>query len=109
MGPEQGIAPDEENTPTIRDGEMYTGRGLIDRMKALKEESGESVFRYVKKLHNGLGHPSAAVLARTLENAQAREEVVQCAKKFECAECQSRKPPTQSSEIRNCEESQTLQ
>ena len=89
-------APEAENPPEeamLRDGEGFCGRGLIDRMHQLKQEVGENIFKYVKKLHNGLGHPSAKVLTQTLENAQAKKEIVHCASKYECAVCASRKPP----------------
>ncbi len=66
---------------------------MLARLGLLKKEFGEGIFKYVRKLHNGMGHPSAAVLAKTLENASARQPVIECAKRFECAACRSRRPP----------------
>ena len=47
-------------------------------------------------LRNGLGHPSAKVLVQTLRNAEAKPETIACARKFECAVCQSRRSPPRS-------------
>ena len=87
---------DEDGHPTVEDDEITSCSGLQQRMDNLKWQCGESVFKYVRKLHNGMGHPSSTVLARTLVNANAREEVVWCAKHYECAACQSRRPPPEA-------------
>ena len=54
--------PADTDGAQVMDDAVYTGRSLVDRMDALKHEVGERVFKYVRKLHNGLGHPSAPVL-----------------------------------------------
>ena len=89
---------DGDGTPerveaTLHDGEVYCGHGLVGRMQQLKRDVGEQVIKYVRKIHNGLGHPSAKVLTQTLENAQARSDIIKCAARYECAVCESRKPP----------------
>lgn len=90
----EGMTQDaSEQGATVEGDDVFTGKGLIERMNELKKECGESVFKYVRKLHNGMGHPSAAVLAKTLSNAKAREEVINCASRYECAACKSRTPP----------------
>lgn len=76
----------------IQDDEVYVP-GIHERMQELKSEYGERVFKYVRKLHNGMGHPSSETMAKTLANSKARDEIVQCAKRFECSVCASRKPP----------------
>ena len=78
---------------TMDDGEAYVGKGLVERNEALKSEFGDNVFRYVRTLHNGMGHPSQAVLVRTLQNANAREEIIKCAGRYERATCFAKRPP----------------
>jgi len=95
--PENETENTENQEPEIRDGETYAGDGHLERMANLKREVWEQVSKYVRKLHNGMGHPSAKVLAQALANGQAREEVIRCAEKYECAVCKNRRPPPSAS------------
>ncbi len=58
--------------PKVVDDKVWTRKGLLERLEELRQEFGENVQRYVRKLHHGLGHPSNVVLAKTLANANAR-------------------------------------
>ena len=77
----------------VRDGEAWAGHALHVRMLNLKRQVGDQVYKYVKKIHHGLGHPSSETLVRTLQNARARDIVVTCARQFECPDCAGRRPP----------------
>ena len=68
------------------------GDGEVIRKNAeLKRQVGPQVFGYVARLHKSLGHPSAEVLLKMLEEVQATEEVKKAAKEFICGTCYARK------------------
>ena len=48
--------------------------------RILESEFGQNVFRYVERLHKNLGYPSTEVFVRMLTAAEAREEVIACAR-----------------------------
>ena len=75
------------------DGEPFAGYSLIERMRKLRTEYGADVFHYITKLHKNFGHCSAATLAKTLQASQASLDIINCAKKYECAACEQHKPP----------------
>ncbi len=56
--------------------------GFLERMEKLKSKFGENVFKYIRKLRNGLGHPSTKVLVQTLRNAEAKPQTIACAETF---------------------------
>ena len=66
---------------------------VIKANQSLKQQVGRQAFSYVARLHKNLGHPSPTVLARMLEEVQATENVITCAKNYLCAACLKRKKP----------------
>lgn len=58
------------------------------------DESGnwgpETIKRKLRTIHANLGHPSNAVLCRLLKEAQARHEILEAARNFECSFCRQR-------------------
>ena len=76
----------------MQDDEVQT-TDYANKMQQLRSTYGENVLRYVRKLHHGLGHPSAETLVKTLTNAHAREDIIECAKHFTCNTCAGRRPP----------------
>ena len=66
----------------------------LERMAQLRPEITETVIKYVRMLHNGMVHPSAAVLARTLRSAEAREEAVKCAERLDDPQAARTRPPS---------------
>ena len=58
--PQQVVEASAE--PTVEDGDVTTGLGHLERMAQLRREATEPVSKYLRKLHSGMGLPSAAVL-----------------------------------------------
>ena len=97
-GPADYVLPvDEAN----QDVEMAAADDKDDQDKTeeikvneeLKQQVGRQAYSYVARLHKNLGHPSPNVLARMLEEVQATENVITCAKHYLCAGCLKRKKP----------------
>ena len=62
-------------------------------LSGLRRKFSASVVAKVVKLHEQFGHPSADVLARELQKANADSILVECAKEFLCEACLARRRP----------------
>ena len=66
----------------------------IKQNKELRIKVGQRAFNYVARLHKNLGHPSAEVLAKMLEEVRATGDVMKAAQGYLCPKCYARKAPS---------------
>ncbi|CAE7854667.1 unnamed protein product, partial [Symbiodinium necroappetens] len=76
---------DEEPTDNTED--------VSRKNRDLRSKVGSQAMNYVTRLHKNLGHPSADVLVRMLEEVQATANVIEAAKGYVCPTCYSRRRP----------------
>ena len=66
----------------------------IKQNTELRIKVGQRDFNYVARSHKNLGHPSAEVLAKMLEEVQATGDVMKAAQGYLCPKCYARKAPS---------------
>ena len=66
----------------------------IKQKKKLRSKVGHRAFNYVARLHKNLEHPSAEVLAKMLEEVQAKGNVMKAAQGYLCPKCYARQAPS---------------
>ncbi|CAJ1339244.1 unnamed protein product, partial [Effrenium voratum] len=66
----------------------------IKQNTELRIKVGQRGFNYVARSHKNLGHPSAEVLAKMLEEVQATGDVMKAAQGYLCPKCYAKKAPS---------------
>ena len=81
------IYPVEEDPSQEKVPEEDADNDPVYANKKLRREVGNQAANYIVRLHKNLGHPSAEVLLRMLEEVQATKSVLQAAKEYVCPAC----------------------
>ena len=66
---------------------------VAERVQALNGQKREQVLRSLRKLHDNLGHPSSANLARVLKHGGASQVAIDLSRELQCDICKAQKAP----------------